>query len=137
VGTGNHLSIYLGQNIIVGGLFIQLIFLGAFIRVATFFQIHLWKVPATRTLETPWEKNMAALYVCSILILVRSMFRVMDCLQGFSKYVLSHEVFLYVFDACLMLSVMLILKWYHSSQIHSSIQGGSYVRGIQMIHDAM
>jgi hypothetical protein len=112
---GGNRKQFVNQNwskytIIIGGLFIQLIFIGAFIRVAISFLTHLWKVPATRALGIPWEKHMAALYASSILIVVGWMFREIDCLQGFSGYVLSHEAFFYVFDASLMLSVMLIFN---------------------------
>ena len=134
MGTGNQSSINIGQDIIVGGLFIQLLFFGAFILVAALFHIRLRKVPTSRALDTPWEKHMIALYASSLLILVRSIFRVIEYLQGFEGYILSHEAFLYVFDACLMLSVMLIFNWCHPSQIRSGIKGGSYIQGIKMVY---
>ena len=137
MGTGSQSSINMGQDIIVGGLFIQLIFFGAFIFVAVLFHVRLRKEPTARALEVPWRKHMAVLYASSILILVRSIFRVIEYLQGFEGYILSHEAFLYVFDACLMLSVMLMFNWCHPSEIRSGIKGGSYIRGIQMVHVAV
>jgi hypothetical protein len=83
----------------------------------------------------PWQEHIIALYIGSLLILVRSIFRVVEYLQGWQGYILSHEIFLYIFDACLMLLVMLIFNWIHPSQIRSGIKGGNYVKGIKLIHD--
>lgn len=81
----------------------------------------------------PWQKHIVALYIGSLLILVRSIFRVVEYLQGWQGYILSHEIFLYIFDACLMFAVMLIFNWIHPSEIRSGIKGGSYMKGLEMI----
>ena len=125
MGTRNHLSINIGQNIIVGDLR-QLILLVVFTRITSAFQTHLRKMRAMRAWETPWEKHMIALYVSSILMPVPLTFRAIDCLRVFLRYVPNRETFS-VFDACLMSSVMLTFNWYQASRIRSSIQGGSYL----------
>ena len=68
-----------GDKFIVGCLFIQLFF-GAFIGVAVC-------VGRCRQRDT-----MEEVYTSSILILVRSMFCVIDCLQRFAGYVLSCQL---------------------------------------------
>jgi hypothetical protein len=65
----------------------------------------------------PWKRHLYALYGSSALILVRSLFRVIEYLQGNSGYLLKHEVFLYVFDAILMLAVMVLFNWIHPSEV--------------------
>lgn len=47
----------------------------------------------------------------------RSVFRVVEYLQGNAGYLLSREVFLYIFDAVLMLAVMVLFNWVHPSQV--------------------
>jgi hypothetical protein len=59
------------------------------------------------------------LYAVSILILVRSVFRVVEYLQGNAGYLLRHELYLYVFDAVLMALCMVIFLFYHPSRIHA------------------
>jgi hypothetical protein len=53
--------------------------------------------------------------------MVRSVFRVVEYLQGNAGYLLSHEVFLYVFDAVLMLAVMGMFNWVHPSEITEAL----------------
>ncbi|KAH7114408.1 RTA1 like protein-domain-containing protein [Dendryphion nanum] len=106
-----------GERIIVGGLFVQLIFFGLFVVTSALFQRrgahHLKSLPK----EITWKKQLYALYATSTLILVRSVFRVIEYLQGNAGYLLRQEVFLYVFDAVLMLGVMVIMNVVHPGDI--------------------
>lgn len=106
-----------GERIIVGGLFVQLVFFGLFVITAAVFQrkgsAHLKSLPKDIT----WKKHLLALYATSILILVRSVFRVIEYLQGNNGYLLRKEVFLYVFDSALMLGVMVIMNVIHPGDI--------------------
>ena len=65
----------------------------------------------------PWKRHLYNLYFASTLIMIRSIFRVAEYIQGNAGYLLSHEVFLYVFDAVLMLLVMVSFNWIHPSQV--------------------
>lgn len=58
-----------------------------------------------------------ALYFVSLFILVRSLFRVIEYVQGQNGYLLRHEVFLYVFDAVLMTGAMVVLNVVHPAQV--------------------
>lgn len=61
---------------------------------------------------------MGALYVSSVLILVRSVVRVVEYIQGMDGYILSHEAFLYVFDGLLMFLVLLVFVLVHPSEVN-------------------
>ena len=65
-----------------------------------------------------WQKHLYALYVASMLILVRSIFRVIEYVQGNNGYLLKKEVFLYIFDAVLMFLCMVWLNIVHPGEIH-------------------
>jgi RTA1 like protein len=67
--------------------------------------------------DIPWERYMWALYIASICILIRSIFRVVEYVMGEDGYLLSHEIFLYIFDATLMLLTMAIYNLLHPSKI--------------------
>ncbi|RKK65010.1 hypothetical protein BFJ69_g16508 [Fusarium oxysporum] len=116
--TGGASSMELGAHITVAGLFIQLIFFGVFIVVAVAFHLKLSHYPTTSSSSgIPWERHMMTLFVASMLIMVRSVFRVVEYLQGFNGYLLSHEAYLYVFDALLMWLTMVLFNWMHPKEI--------------------
>ncbi|RLL97510.1 hypothetical protein CFD26_107241 [Aspergillus turcosus] len=72
-----------GEHIVIIGLAIQLLWFGFFILIASLFH---WR----------------ALYTACMLILVRSVFRVIEFVQGNAGFIMSHGYLLYVFDAVLM-----------------------------------
>lgn len=114
-----------GTNIIIAGLFVQLFFFGLFIIVAVAFHLAIRKAPTGRSSSgIPWQLHMLALYVASVLIMVRSVFRVIEYLQGFNGYLLHHEIYLYIFDALLMLFTMILFNLVHPSGISAMINGG-------------
>lgn len=67
---------------------------------------------------------MIALYTASILILIRSVIRVVEYLQGYDGYLMKHEAFIYVFDALLMFITVLVLMYEHPSEINCLIGRG-------------
>ncbi|KAJ4989968.1 Protein RTA1-like protein 8 [Stagonosporopsis vannaccii] len=73
--------------------------------------------PTIRAHQLPWRRHMYILYITSGLIMVRSIFRVVEYLQGNNGYLLRHEVYLYIFDALLMFVVMCLFNWVHPAQI--------------------
>jgi hypothetical protein len=62
---------------------------------------------------------MVILFTASLLVMVRSVFRVAEYLQSFDGYLLSHEVYLYIFDALLMFVMMVLFNWAHPAEILS------------------
>ena len=115
-----------GEHIIIGGLFVQIIFFGLFTISAIVFQSRIAKAPTTRSIELKglWNRHMIALYTASILILIRSVIRVVEYLQGYDGYLMKHEAFIYVFDALLMFITVLVLQYEHPSEINCFIGRG-------------
>jgi hypothetical protein len=110
---------------VVGGLFVQLFFFGCFIAVAVHFDVVMHKVPTSYAQSVVvWRKHLVILYIASVLIMIRSIFRVVEYLQGFSGYLLSHEVYLYIFDSVLMLCVVIIFNIVHPSELVTLVKGG-------------
>ncbi|WYZ43507.1 hypothetical protein EsH8_VI_001206 [Colletotrichum jinshuiense] len=122
-----------GAKVIIAGLFVQLVCFGFFIVVAVKFHLSVNTTPTGRSSSgIPWRKHMMALYLGSFLIMVRSIFRVVEYLQGFDGYLLKHEAYLYVFDALLMVLVMVLFNWIHPSEIVAILAGGGYVHEWKM-----
>lgn len=115
-----------GEHVIIGGLFVQIIFFGLFTITAIVFQTRINKTPTTRSIELKslWTRHMTALYVASIFILVRSVIRVVEYLQGYDGYLMKHEAFIYVFDALLMFITVLVLQYEHPSEVNCLIGRG-------------
>lgn len=88
-----------GEKVIVGGLFVQILFFGMFVVAAIIFQTRQSRQPSSLAKERPWKKHMNGLYFVSIAIFVRSIVRVVEFLQGYDGFLMTHEVFIYVFDA--------------------------------------
>ncbi|KAB8279117.1 RTA-like protein [Aspergillus minisclerotigenes] len=113
-----------GIQITIVGLIIQLVFFGIFLVTAVIFHKRKRKDSSSHMehetfISTPskrhWTTLLWALYAVGILILVRSFYRLIEFIDGYGGYIMSHEAFLYVFDALLMSSAMFIMVRYHPS----------------------
>ncbi|KAH0350592.1 putative C6 transcription factor, partial [Aureobasidium melanogenum] len=121
-----------GNKIIIGGLVLQLLFFGFFMVSAVVFHRRMSGNPTTKVMAMPlpWKKHLHALYAGSIMILVRSLYRLIEYVQGGSSgYIVEHEWMLYIFDAALMLGTMLIFFWIHPSEIRALLRGGPALQG--------
>lgn len=106
-----------GQIIIIIGLFIQLIFFGMFIIVAVVFHRRIHHEPTVASLNTqaPWKKLLIILYISSGLIMVRSVFRVIEYIMGEDGELMAKEAYVYVFDGTLIFLVSILFNWVHPS----------------------
>ncbi|CAM1502569.1 Fc.00g073450.m01.CDS01, partial [Cosmosporella sp. VM-42] len=73
-----------GQLIIIIGLAIQLVFFGFFIIATSIFHWRIRKTPTNKSFNAGvhWEKLLYVLYGASVLIMVRSIFRVAEYILG-------------------------------------------------------
>ncbi|KXJ94376.1 RTA1 like protein-domain-containing protein [Microdochium bolleyi] len=115
-------TMHTGESVIIAGLFVQLVGFSVFIAVAGVFHHRILRAPTAASMnrDIPWQRYLIVLYLVSALILVRSVFRAIEYIQGFGGYLQSTELFLYVFDSTLMFLVMLALNLYHPSRIISA-----------------
>ncbi|KAF2099829.1 RTA1 domain protein [Rhizodiscina lignyota] len=114
-----------GKYIVIGGLVLQLVFFGFFMFCSILFHARLHSRPTPRSMynRIPWRTHIYALYTVSILIMIRSVFRVVEYIQGEDGYSLSHEWCLYAFDAGLMVCVVFIFILKHPSQMRNILNG--------------
>jgi hypothetical protein len=106
------------EKIIILGLFIQLAVFAFFIIATIIFDRRIRRQvtkDGNPRPEIPWRQGMTVLYVCSGLIIVRSIFRAVEYIMGLNGYLLTHEWPLYVFDGALMWSCQVVfLIWFPS-----------------------
>ncbi|KAN0117846.1 RTA1 like protein [Hyaloscypha variabilis] len=116
-------TVNIGQAMVVGGLFIQIIMFGLFALTAVIFQMRLNRHPTTESFnpENPWRESLHMLYGVSGLIMIRSIFRVVEYLMGNDGYPLSHDWTLYIFDSVLMLLVTVIFYIRYPSKLQQAI----------------
>lgn len=121
-----------GERIVMGGLFVQIIFFGFFVIASILFHSRIRKNPthasqslaaASTSVKSSWEGLLYALYISSVAILIRSIFRVVEYIQGNAGYLLRNEVWLYLFDGVLMLTVMVVFNLVHPSRVISGKRG--------------
>jgi hypothetical protein len=123
-----------GEHIVIIGLAIQLLWFGFFILVASLFHWRVVRHPKYRHLVSKnlksqtsgisWPTLMWALYAACVLILIRSVFRVIEFVQGNAGFIMSHEYLLYVFDAVLMALTGIVLFVVFPGEFVSGRRGG-------------
>jgi hypothetical protein len=118
-GNKNPSNTKTGQNIILVGLSIQIIAFGVFIIVALLFHRRLLRHPTQQSMDPdkPWQKHLFVLYHVSLLIMIRSVVRVVEYIQGNAGFILSHEVFLYIFDGVMMFIAIAGFNIFHPSEL--------------------
>ncbi|KAF9886484.1 hypothetical protein FE257_011391 [Aspergillus nanangensis] len=102
MASGTLSAMHTGETITIVGLAIQLVFFSVFIITSTIFHRRILARPTSKSIsdpkggwkETSWQTIMVMLYVSSVLILVRSIFRLVEYAQGNDGYLISHEVFI-------------------------------------------
>ncbi|GAA90897.1 hypothetical protein ASPFODRAFT_196446 [Aspergillus luchuensis CBS 106.47] len=134
MSSGSLSGMTTGENVIMGGLAVQLIFFSVFVIVATLFHYRIHQNPTEKSISTciarsgwrtpNWETTMVGLYIASILILIRSVFRMIEYAGGNDGYLISHEAFSYVFDAMLMFFAMIVISVLHPSKVLGSGKEG-------------
>ncbi|ETS82438.1 hypothetical protein PFICI_04314 [Pestalotiopsis fici W106-1] len=111
-----------GENIVIGGLLIQIIFFGLFVVAAVSFHLrYRQSASSLAPSNVPWQSMLTMLYVNSALILVRSIFRIAEYAMGSTGYLLQNEWPLYVFDSVLMLAVMVVFYKKYPSDIGKAL----------------
>ncbi|KAH8805274.1 RTA1 like protein [Xylogone sp. PMI_703] len=122
MASGSLQAMRTGEHIIVTGLSIQIIFFTFFIIVATLFHYRICTVhtAASSAPGLQWQKRLFILYAASLLILIRSVFRVVEYVMGNDGFILRHEIFLYIFDALLMFVVLVLFNVVYPGQITRS-----------------
>ncbi|KAH8888042.1 hypothetical protein GQ53DRAFT_749349 [Thozetella sp. PMI_491] len=124
IQAAGTLQLYdIGEKIIIVGLFVQIGMFGFFLVTTVVFHHRQAQKGHTEATHIPWKRHLLVLYAVSALIMVRSIFRVVEYLQGNHGYLISHEIFLYIFDALLMAAVMAIFLLFYVDDLDGNHTG--------------
>ncbi|KAL5042948.1 hypothetical protein BDW71DRAFT_216610 [Aspergillus fruticulosus] len=117
------------KGIVIAGLLIQIVAFGFFMVTSVVFDKRMRRCPTSCSMSrnggngVGWKEHLYPLYAVSLLIMVRSVFRVIEYAMGQKGYLLAHEWPMYVFDAVLMLGVMVIWGRWHPGCIRTEGAG--------------
>lgn len=109
----------IGKWVVVAGLILQIICFGFFCAIAIIFHSRLRRYgpPDGSSAEVPWRRLMWVLYAASGFIIIRNIVRVAEYVEGFSGWIMTHEVMLFVFDAVPMLLLLALLFVFHPARL--------------------
>ncbi|KAM6521626.1 hypothetical protein FSOLCH5_006382 [Fusarium solani] len=118
-GADDKDGVDLGQNVVLIGLGIQIAFFAGFIIVISIFHYRILLQPTKTSQETllPWSQYILVLYFVSLLIMIRSIFRVAEFAAGQTSVLQTSEAYLYCLDTMLMFFVCIVFNVRHPSQV--------------------
>ncbi|KAF5878058.1 putative rta1 domain protein [Botrytis fragariae] len=141
----NDSTASLGQKIVLVGLFVQIIAFGFFLFTALVFERRIRKEPTPESfvVEANWIHHLHCLYAMSVLILIRSVFRVVEYAAGQKGYPLMHEWTVYTYDTVPMWIVTVIFFIWYPSQFQvkpgtrtSPGETGEEAQSVQLMNSA-
>lgn len=125
-----------GENVIIVGLFIQLFIFSCFLVIATNYHYRLSRSPTPESANPNirWKWYLFTLYLTGGLILVRSIFRVAEFIEGNHGHLMRKEAYVFTFDGFLMVIVLLWMNWFHPGEIGLLLRNeASITNGLQLI----
>lgn len=123
-GGGSMLTVKgqetLGKNVLLGGLFFQLLSFGFFLVVSGMFYFRVERsgrpmVP--NYAKYHWTTEMKILYLAAGLIIFRCIFRVFEFEASADSPVRDNEIYAYCLDAVPMLGVQAVFNFFHGGMI--------------------
>ncbi|KAE8423708.1 RTA1 like protein-domain-containing protein [Aspergillus pseudocaelatus] len=107
----------------------QVIFFGLFLFCAAFFHFRIRRHIATHkpSYATPWQSHLLVLYIASVMVFVRSSFRLAEYVGGQGDVLLQHEYYIWIFDTTLMSLTMLLFNVFYPLTVR---EGDMSLRGV-------
>jgi hypothetical protein len=87
MASGTISAVHLGENVIIGGLVVQILFFSCFVVVAGIWHWRILRAPTGKSMETEglWKRSIYSLYAGSVLIWIRCVFRLIEYAQGMCR----------------------------------------------------
>ncbi|KAJ5671004.1 hypothetical protein N7507_000131 [Penicillium longicatenatum] len=117
----------MGQYIVLAGLALQILSFVLFLMTAIIFANRIKLNPTSTTTQgdAPWKKHLYSLYAISAMILLRSIFRIIEYGLGNNGYLLASEWPTYVLDATPMFIAMVCFAIWYPSELQSFVRRDS------------
>lgn len=117
--TANEKISKIGDKIVVAGLGLQIAIFVGFVVCCVVFHLRFARYVREEgmVVHVPWKAMLNMLYVCSVIISVRNVFRLVEYVMGKGSYLFANEWPVYVFDGALMLVVMVVYYVWYPDQL--------------------
>lgn len=118
--SGDPQAIKNARIILIAGLITQLVALALFIFTCWHAFRRIRRNSPRPLVADPfikWQWHFFAIEFVTVLMIVRSVVRSIEYLQGDGGFIISHEAFIYVFDALPMFVVMVIFGVIHPGRL--------------------
>jgi hypothetical protein len=125
-----------GEKVVIGGLFVQLLFFSCFIIIAAILQYRLTHFPTARSrdVDIRWRLYLYTLYLTGALILIRSVFRVAEFIEGNDGTLMRKEIYVFIFDGLLMILLLFWMNWFHPGEIGLLLRGDEAIKnGLELM----
>ncbi|KAI1071649.1 hypothetical protein LB507_005309 [Fusarium sp. FIESC RH6] len=124
--SGDADAIAKGRTILIAGLVVQLVALTIFILTSVYLYIRITQEtgPFLDGSFVRWRRYFRTIEAVTGIMIVRSIVRAVEYLQGQGGFVISHEVFIYLFDALPMFLVMLLFAVIHPGRLVRNRRSG-------------
>ncbi|KAF5710083.1 7-aminocholesterol resistance [Fusarium mundagurra] len=135
--SGEPDAITKGRTILIAGLIVQLCALSIFILTSLYLYIRIRQEtgPFLDSSLVRWRRYFRTIEAVTVIMIIRSIVRAVEYLQGQEGFVISHEVFIYLFDASLMFLVMVLFLIVHPGRLVKKGTGMKW-RGQTQIDEA-
>lgn len=124
MGTKKLSTIHMGEKVVIGGVFFQVIVFGIFLFATARLHFAILASPtptsaamALNPTKTNWKTLIYCIYASGVLIMTRSIFRAIEFILGNDGYLMQKEGWIYGFDAALMIMAIALFNWCHPSGI--------------------
>ncbi|KAH7314281.1 RTA1 like protein-domain-containing protein [Rhexocercosporidium sp. MPI-PUGE-AT-0058] len=102
----------IGENVLIAGLAVQVFSLVVFLAVLSKFQ-HLARREQKECAGAGWKVVVRAVWISCSLILVRSVYRLIEFALGIFGYPFTHEWMFYVFESVPMVPAIVVFCIWH------------------------
>ncbi|PNP73620.1 hypothetical protein FNYG_13035 [Fusarium nygamai] len=150
--SGEPDAITKGRTILIAGLIVQLCALSIFILTSLYLYVRIRQEtgPFLDSSLVRWRRYFRTIEAVTVIMIIRSIVRAVEYLQGQGGFVISHEAFIYLFDALLMLLAMVLflivhpgrlvkngtgMKWRGQTQIDEAREDIMHLREYRAQHD--
>ncbi|KAK7414045.1 hypothetical protein QQX98_007077 [Neonectria punicea] len=127
-GADSYDTVYLGRSIILFGVAIQFFFFAVFIVIVSILHYRIVCRPTSTSLlfAAPWKQYIWVIYMASLLITIRSSFKIAEFAVGSQNVLETSEAYLYCLDVAPMLLCSVLFNLWHPSRVMLSCSSQSF-----------
>lgn len=114
--SGSASSLKTDTDLILIGLAVQIVFFLTFTLLIIISDCRTFNKKSEPS-EGNWKLLLRALEARCVLIMILSVYRVIEFVDGFNGYVLNHEASFYVFDALTIFFVQVLYNTIHPKRV--------------------